>query len=299
MLNCGIHACTSSCHQLFDHSKILCMVILTKKCEKGHIIKWKCHVSQPTTCSVCERAKKQALKKAQQDLEEQRRRDENQQRHLIEVAKIEAEIEKTTLDMKDQRIVKEQQNILAQKRKDLAAARKMAIRSQTAPTEVESDHIYSDSDGPGTRKSQSGTKNTKSRTQATGPAPPPTQSKSPQPKQPKSPQPKQSMQTPQTETKKSVKSLRKHIDDAIEHNSSPSKTEWQRQKDQENAQNPAIDAIMEMIGLEDVKDKILRIKAKVETAKRQNTDLKKERLGLVLLGNPGTGMKDFADLEIY
>jgi DNA replication protein DnaC len=46
---------------------------------------------------------------------------------------------------------------------------------------------------------------------------------------------------------------------------------------------------MSMIGLESVKSKVLEIKARVETAVRQNTDLKKERLGLVLLGNPGTG----------
>ena len=68
------------------------------------------------------------------------------------------------------------------------------------------------------------------------------------------------------------------------------KAEWQRQKDQENATNPAIDAIMEMIGLEDVKNQVLKIKSKVDTALRQGTDMKKERLGLVLLGNPGTGM---------
>ncbi len=76
---------------------------------------------------------------------------------------------------------------------------------------------------------------------------------------------------------------------AVKHNNSPSQTEWQRQKDQENAHNPAIDKIMEMIGLEDVKAQVLKIKAKVETSIRQGTDLKKERLGLVLLGNPGTG----------
>jgi hypothetical protein len=44
-----------------------------------------------------------------------------------------------------------------------------------------------------------------------------------------------------------------------------------------------------MIGLENVKSQVLRIKAKVDTSIRQGTDLKKERLGLVLLGNPGTG----------
>lgn len=83
--------------------------------------------------------------------------------------------------------------------------------------------------------------------------------------------------------------LREPIKIAVEHNKSGSKTEWQRQKDQENASNPAIDEIMDMIGLENVKIQVLRIKAKVDTSIRQGIDLKKERLGLVLLGNPGTG----------
>lgn len=45
-----------------------------------------------------------------------------------------------------------------------------------------------------------------------------------------------------------------------------------------------------MIGLEEVKNQMLRIKSKVDTSLRQGTDLRKERLGLVLLGNPGTGL---------
>jgi hypothetical protein len=35
--------------------------------------------------------------------------------------------------------------------------------------------------------------------------------------------------------------LQKHLKICLKHNSSPSKTEWQRQKDIENASNPAID----------------------------------------------------------
>ncbi|OAL25146.1 hypothetical protein AYO22_05023 [Fonsecaea multimorphosa] len=65
--------------------------------------------------------------------------------------------------------------------------------------------------------------------------------------------------------------------------------EWQRQKRVENATNDAIDAIMAMAGLKEVKIKILAIKAKTDIVKRQKTDMKKERLGMVMLGNPGTG----------
>jgi hypothetical protein len=50
---------------------------------------------------------------------------------------------------------------------------------------------------------------------------------------------------------------------------------------------------MDMIGLEEVKSQVLRIKAKIDTAIRQNTDFKEERFGVTLLGNPGTGMRPF------
>jgi DNA replication protein DnaC len=70
---------------------------------------------------------------------------------------------------------------------------------------------------------------------------------------------------------------------------SPAEKEWVRQKEQDNASNDAIDSLMAMTGLAQVKDQFLRIKAKVDTVVRQNTTLNKERFGIVLLGNPGTG----------
>ncbi len=72
---------------------------------------------------------------------------------------------------------------------------------------------------------------------------------------------------------------------------SPAKDEWEHQKRTENVNNEAIDSLMEMIGLEDLKGRFLNIKAKVDTVLRQNTDLKNERFGAALLGNPGTGKR--------
>ena len=71
---------------------------------------------------------------------------------------------------------------------------------------------------------------------------------------------------------------------------SPSALEWQRQKDVEGEDNPSIDAIMEMTGLEDVKAQVLRIKGKIDVSKRQGTSVKDERFNIVLQGNPGTGV---------
>ena len=76
-------------------------------------------------------------------------------------------------------------------------------------------------------------------------------------------------------------------------NASPVKSsaqaDWDHQKYFERAQSDEIDTLMGMIGLENVKAKFLTIKAQVDTAIRQNVDLKSERFGTVLVGNPGTG----------
>ena len=77
------------------------------------------------------------------------------------------------------------------------------------------------------------------------------------------------------------------------HPRSPSEQEWQRQKDIEHDSNTAIDSIMKMIGLEDVKSQVLRIKAKIDATTRQGSDLEKERFNVALLGNPGTGIISF------
>ena len=46
----------------------------------------------------------------------------------------------------------------------------------------------------------------------------------------------------------------------------------------------------EMTGLENVKEHFLRVKSKIDTARRQGVDLKQERFDIVLTGNPGTGI---------
>lgn len=184
------------------------------------------------------------------------KRDEKIQKHLRKIEKIDEEMERLIQSTKDARLDSEQQAILAQKQMDLAATKERANKIKGTCQE-DPLGIYNNS-------------NPKPRIQ-------------PLKKNP------QTSQRPATSTQDQHSGRRDQIRAVVEHNESPSKTEWQRQKDQENAHNPAIDKIMEMIGLEEVKAQVLRIKAKVDTSIRQGTDLKKERLGLVLLGNPGTG----------
>lgn len=55
------------------------------------------------------------------------------------------------------------------------------------------------------------------------------------------------------------------------------------------AKSEAIDEVMDMIGLEAVKEHSLEIKSKIDLLVRQDLPVAKERLGAALLGNPGTG----------
>lgn len=66
--------------------------------------------------------------------------------------------------------------------------------------------------------------------------------------------------------------------------------EWKRRKDEDGAQNTAIDELMELVGLEQVKEQVLAISAKVNICRRQGIDLENERFHIVFQGNPGTGI---------
>jgi hypothetical protein len=251
-----LHKCPSSCHQLFDHSKVPCRAFLTQKCSNGHKQSWECRSGQPPVCSTCETNRKQAEKKARRDLEAKAKRDAKIQKHQKEIAALDEELARIKQSEEDLRLDTEQQAVLAQRKKDVQAARERAKKKQESaapPLGIHDD---------GHPRSTSSTTN-KSQTSTT---------------------------TPVKTEPRCNSNLREHIKIAVEHNKSNAQTDWQRQKDLQNAVNPAIDAIMEMIGLEDVKNQVLKIKSEVDTSARQGTDLKKKRLGLVLLGNPGTGM---------
>ncbi|KAL8855409.1 MAG: hypothetical protein Q9178_007947 [Gyalolechia marmorata] len=79
----------------------------------------------------------------------------------------------------------------------------------------------------------------------------------------------------------------KEIGSQDEHTLSPSESKWDRQKRVGNASNGAIDSLMKMTSLEEVKAQVLKIRARADTGLKQNTNMKDERYGIVLLGNPG------------
>lgn len=76
--------------------------------------------------------------------------------------------------------------------------------------------------------------------------------------------------------------------------SSKAKQEWEERKKSRDEENVHLDAIMDFIGLESVKSKMLEIKTLVDTARRQDVNLAKERFNTVLVGNSGTGKTTLA-----
>lgn len=78
--------------------------------------------------------------------------------------------------------------------------------------------------------------------------------------------------------------------------SSKAKQEWEERKKSREEFNSHLDGIMDFIGLESVKAKMLEIKTLVDTARRQDVNLSKERFNTVFVGNSGTGKTTLAKL---
>jgi hypothetical protein len=223
------------------------------KCSQGHDQSWNCHKTQPIVCKKCERQAKVAEEKRQREFDLQQKRDADQQEHDRRLAEIAEKITLETQALRDAQLVKERVNAIYQKERDLEEAASLAAQ------------IHATQQSPGTRSSiqagdaktiptpNNGEQNVPLRTPKHAPATKPSQ-----------PIPKSSSQN-----------------------------EWQRMKEIEGASNEAIDSLMDMTGLEEVKAQVLRIKSKIDVTRRQNVSFEGERFNVVLLGNPGTGSPSF------
>ena len=247
-LSCNVHVCPQRCHQLVDHSKVQCKVIIQSTCPRNHRLSNKCFQASTTRCRACEAEDRRSEERRQRNHDLDVQRAANQKQYARELAELQDEIAHHRRIQKDQSEETERKKTLQQHRKDLEnvkkAARKASKTATTAEnqeTEITATSLVINHD-------------------------------------PHSP--RDVPDNPQEETN----------EDQV-HSMSDAQADWEHQKEYEGAQNDALDDLMKMIGLEDVKEQFLTIKAKVDTSVRQNIDMKNERFGVSLLGNPGTGIK--------
>ena len=252
VLHCGLHCCPQKCHQRLDHSEVKCMYMLNDKCAKGHKRLWKCH-NPPRGCTKCDAEARKAREEAQRILKEQEKSAREEQEHIEYMARIDAMIATERQRLRDAQASRDRALVVQQRERDLADARSMTLPPCIPPSNTH------DTAGASPRNELT----------PQSPAIPSTSSNDP------GMQPLNSANLPLPKWTK-----QRH---------SPAKEDWKRQKKYENAQNNAIDSIMNMIGLEEVKLQILQIKAKIEVSMRQNADMSSDRLNVSFLGNPGTG----------
>ena len=76
----------------------------------------------------------------------------------------------------------------------------------------------------------------------------------------------------------------------------PPDLEWERLKTERGEKSKALDQLMSMVGLEEVKRKFLDVKTTIAAAKERKGKLRRQDLNLVLMGNAGIGKRSLSTL---
>jgi hypothetical protein len=264
-LQCGLHLCPQRCHQLFDHSKIECSYLSNSKCAAGHLQTWQCSKGKPP-CAVCKREQDAAERKLKAELERQENYEKEISNHADRMALLDSELEQARNEIACNNASNEMKAAFEQKLRDVEEAKRLAASLQNKTP--------SQPPNPSPSKSSSPIEPCRSTTATMGVTASATTGV-----------------TASATTGVTANATMGVTASAVKDPSSesPSEKEWEQLKRSESRSNEAIDALMKMTGLEEVKKQFLKINSRIDTSRRQNSDLKKERFGIVLLGNPGTG----------
>ncbi|KAK1144124.1 hypothetical protein N8T08_005786 [Aspergillus melleus] len=259
-LNCGVHECPYKCHQLSDHSQMECRKIVQWQCSRKHRSSRACSQIQEI-CHRCTAEDKAEEKRKKRDADLEARRERMQNEYMARLNEIQDQIALERQKRKELSDQDERKRVLQQQLHELQRLKNHFERSSTQVTRSN------------IQVSERGLKNDSLFAQR------PTVTD-------------QCASDAQADVNPSANANESGTND----NPTPAEADWRYQKEFEGAQSNELDKLMGMVGLEDVKQMFLDIKAQVDAAIRQGVDRKGERFGSVLLGNPGTGKTTVADL---
>ncbi|KAG1726612.1 uncharacterized protein EDB91DRAFT_1239622 [Suillus paluster] len=272
MLSCGIHPCPLKCHQISDHSQMPCQHPYSGMCDADrHKLKWKCFQSKPDPCPDCTKEAKRAEEKRKRELELKQKlaeeelqrliqREQEQLEHDLRMAELDAKFKAEMDAIADAQVAQQRANVYQQKIKDIEAARanaqKAAVNAQAHANAAHS--ALSSRTHPTPSAPSAPPSNPQSNVPPPNPTPP---SSSP------SPQPSTKSSTSQTNSQQS-KSQQSGPSSTSSNNAaptSPAHQDWLYQKQVNGEKNSAIDGIMELTGLEEVKAQVLLTQELVST----------------------------------
>ncbi|KAI2626215.1 P-loop containing nucleoside triphosphate hydrolase protein [Xylaria nigripes] len=286
LLSCGKHKCPKKCHLRVDHSRMPCHQTMVDHCSNGHELIWRCSDRRPPPCQTCRLEKEERDRKARRDKDLELERQAKQRAYAKQLAAVKDAIAEKQQAIKDQqeellrvKIIRQHEAQLARVRKEAKKVTAQDVLSDshgTAQGEPDRGKVTSD-------KGQGPMHNQEDQQQSSSGKPLATQPESGEE------HPEEGDDVPDTV----------HTDE-VEFNpvrqQSAAEKDWRKQKSLNLDSNEALDSLMDMIGLESVKQEFLTIKARVDTTVRQGVDLKGDRFGTSLLGNPGTGKTTVARL---
>ncbi|PWY93542.1 AAA family ATPase [Aspergillus sclerotioniger CBS 115572] len=257
LLACNIHQCPRRCHRPEDHSQMKCTERIYTTCPNSHNSFRSCH--QSASNLQCTKLIYTTCPKGHKYSWPCHRGDPKNCQVCLDEA-----IENERKKLEDAKLEARRQEIQREHARQLQAIDEKIKQQREILAGVQNDRARQDVLAQKQKELQNLT--------ATA-----NRSRQPQP------------QPPDTANKVSVNGESKARPEAIALQSD-AKDEWERQKEAEGQSNDALDSLVSMIGLENVKNSFLSIKSKVEVIVRQGADLSDERFSAALLGNPGTGM---------
>lgn len=257
-LSCGLHECPQRCHTLTDHSKMACLALVRDRCPRQHKLTWRCSNLRPASCPTCDAEARAIAKRQEADAQLEQSRQQKQEAYARQLAEIQEKIDRSRREVQEQNEDEERKATLRQFQKDLEST---LLRSERIRRQKQAEQLTVNPQIPGSfdQDSTAG---------AAG-------------------------NIVDLEDSASLPAEDDHDGPDI---SSAARDDWEHQKEMEGATNEHLDELMAMVGLENVKEAFLEIKAKVDLTVRQGTSLAKERFGASLLGNPGTGKTTVARL---